>query len=565
MSIGTQSFSIPSRRTLPFSLASIIVLCATGLCSAQSVFEEGVKAPFTGKPVGSKRVSVANEAVNERLRASERAIVSKPKWSPEFSYSVRVSDTPAKILTSLPERQLETASPSRMPRGVPSRITLTSFSTQAPAQKRHDVPQHLVEPEPSPSTLPRSATPRRLSSSLEVSGSTVPDQEHAQTTDIPPKKLKTTDVVVGIGSSLENERTMFSEGPVVEPLFQASLVNTTNLADSTTRTDAETGDLSQGLGLQTVGHSKPLTLRQRCDNECLKCCNPCSPWFKIFRPFCSVPVSEYGIGKERVMFAPFLIETPLPQNFTGFRFDLASGLERPDRAELFWAKQGVSPSLNETEVNYQETRLILSTGSRVFSTTTEIPIRFLDPKFNPNTAGLGDISIATKLLLIDGDQWKLTQFFKTVTPTGAKSRGLGTGHLSFEPGFLAQWKWTDNAYFFGELRYLFAVGGDAVHSGQQIRYGLGVSSVSYETDDFAILPTFELVGFSVLDGNATLSDGQVADVDSEGSVVMSTGVRFVFGPAGDLGLFELGVNTALALNDKALYSTLGTIDLRFIY
>ncbi len=295
------------------------------------------------------------------------------------------------------------------------------------------------------------------------------------------------------------------------------------------------------------------------------CCDPCSPWFKIFQPFCSEPQPEGGIGEERVMFAPFLIETPLPQNYTGLRFDFASGLETPDRSELFWAKQGIGPPLNEREVNYQDITLALASGGKYFSTTTKVPIRFINPHINDSTVGLGDLSIATRLLIIDGDYWKLTQYFNTILPTGSKARGLGTGHTSLEPGFLAQLKWTDKTYLFGDLRYQFPIGGDRVHSGQRLMYGLGMSTVQYQTDILAVMPTFELLGWSALDGAKTLPNGFVIDVDSETAAVLSAGVRFVLGPAGDLGLFEAGINSAVSLNDRALYQTLTTIDFRFVY
>ncbi|HBN77991.1 MAG TPA: hypothetical protein DD473_19715 [Planctomycetaceae bacterium] len=295
------------------------------------------------------------------------------------------------------------------------------------------------------------------------------------------------------------------------------------------------------------------------------CCDPCSPWFKIFQPFCSQPQPEGGIGEERVMFAPFLIETPLPQNYTGLRFDFATGLETPDRSELFWARQGIGPPLNENEVNYQDMTLALASGGKYFSTTTKVPIRFINPDINDSTVGLGDLSIATRLLIIDGDHWKLTQYFNTIMPTGSRARGLGTGHTSLEPGFLAQLKWTDKTYFFGDLRYQFPIGGDPVHSGQRLMYGLGMSTVQYQTDIFAVMPTFELLGWSALDGAKTLPSGLVVDVDSETAAVLSTGLRFVLGPAGDLGLFEAGINTAMSLNDRALYQTLTTVDFRFVY
>ncbi|TWT63802.1 hypothetical protein [Rubinisphaera italica] len=54
--------------------------------------------------------------------------------------------------------------------------------------------------------------------------------------------------------------------------------------------------------------------------------------------------------------------------------------------------------------------------------------------------------------------------------------------------------------------------------------------VQYQTDIFAVMPTFELLGWSAVDGAKTLPSGLDVDVDSETAAVLSTGIRFVLGP-----------------------------------
>ncbi|WP_237226218.1 hypothetical protein [Rubinisphaera sp. JC750] len=296
-----------------------------------------------------------------------------------------------------------------------------------------------------------------------------------------------------------------------------------------------------------------------------KCCDPCSPWYKIFRPFCSHPGPDQGIGHERVMYAPFFIEPALPQNFTGLRFESGTDLYYPDRSELFWAGGGRGPALPEVEVDYSEVILTLASGSDTFSATTEIPIRYVDPVVNQNTSGLGDISMATKLVMINGDRWTLTQYFKTTLATGSKTRGLGVGHISLEPGFLASMRWTDRTYLFGDIRYQFPIGGNKQYAGQLLQYGLGLSTIGYETDAFAILPTFEVTGWSAQGGSKTSPLGVVLGVGGETSPIVTHGLRFVLGPAGDLGLFEFGISSSYALNNEGPFSALGQIDMRFVY
>ena len=155
------------------------------------------------------------------------------------------------------------------------------------------------------------------------------------------------------------------------------------------------------------------------------------------------------------MYAPFEIEVPLPSNFFAIRYDSAKGLRSPDRAEYFWAKQtGLGPDVGENSIDYQDLRFIMSAGGKRFSMITEVPLRFIDAAGNGGTGGLGNISIATKLLLIDGQHWKITQFFKTYLNTGSAKRGTANGHVSLEPGLLAQYQWSPTRYWFLSLIHI---------------------------------------------------------------------------------------------------------------
>lgn len=270
------------------------------------------------------------------------------------------------------------------------------------------------------------------------------------------------------------------------------------------------------------------------------------------------------------MFAPFDIEVPLPANYVAFRYDAADGLRFPDRAEFFWARQPApGPARNARRVDYQDLKFVMSMGGKRFSTITEIPLRLIDVSGgnaaigNDSTGGLSDISIATKLLLIDGQHWKITQYLKTTLQTGSVSRGLSNGNISLEPGLLAQYQWSPTRYWFGELRYWIPTNADPSHGGTLLRYSLGTSSLWYETDTFAALRTLEFVGTTVLTGAKTAPDLTTLDVDGEHALAILPGLRFVLGPAGDLGLFELGVQAGIATNNRGFYSSLSRLELRF--
>src|SRR5262249_14363464 len=91
-----------------------------------------------------------------------------------------------------------------------------------------------------------------------------------------------------------------------------------------------------------------------------------------------------------------------------------------------------------------------------------IPANLCDPAGGcKGQSGFGDMWIATKSLLLDCELIQFSFQFKTFLPTGNFTAGVGTGHVSLEPGFLTAIKLTPGLYFQGEGAYWFPIGGDA--------------------------------------------------------------------------------------------------------
>jgi hypothetical protein len=275
---------------------------------------------------------------------------------------------------------------------------------------------------------------------------------------------------------------------------------------------------------------------------------------------------EPGIGHERLVYAPFEIETTAPLNNFRFRLDSVHGVPWPDRAEYFWSKPGRGPAA-DTGVSYQDFRICSEVAAGTFSAATDIPIRLLDPDNDRNTAGLGDMNLTTKLVLLDGRSWQITQFLRTYFPTGAPHKGLSTGHVSMEPGFLFRYQWSPELFLNSELRYWFPLGADPVHAGQVLRYGLGYSYLLYETDRFAVLHTGEFVSYWFLYGQKVINTltGQTASVDDEASCQFYPGLRFVFDRGCDFGLFELGLAGTFSTGSSSLFDPLLRLELRWSY
>lgn len=276
--------------------------------------------------------------------------------------------------------------------------------------------------------------------------------------------------------------------------------------------------------------------------------------------------NEPGIGRERMPYAPFEIETTAPLNNFRFRFDSVHGVPWPDRSEFVWAKPGRGPAA-DTGVSYQDFRFFSEIATEKFSTATDIPIRILNPDHDGDTAGLGDMNLTTKLVLLDGRKWQITQFLRTYFPTGAPRKGLGTGHVSMEPGALFRYDCCPELMLHSELRFWFPLGGDPKHSGQVLRYGIGYGYLLHDSDRFAVLHTGELVTHWFVGGQKVWDPvtGIVVPVDDEASCQFYPGLRFVFDRGSDFGLCEMGISGTFSNGRDSLYDPLVRLEVRWSY
>ncbi len=288
-----------------------------------------------------------------------------------------------------------------------------------------------------------------------------------------------------------------------------------------------------------------------------------------------------GIGSEYVAQAPFFVETSQPFNNCRVRLDLARDLEFPDRSEYFWAKTpggrgpGVpvgSPSVGETSVNYQDLDFYIEKGTKRMSIGTDLPIRAVDPEIRDDSSGFADMDVKTKVVLMDGKNWQLTQLFNTYLPTGSVHRGTGDGHVSLEPGVAYRWKWSDDTYFHGDLKYLFPIGADPNFSGQVFNYGIGISHVLVDTDTWALIPTLEMECWTFVDGRQSLpgvaaiaSDPNFGseEVNTIGIMNLCPGLRWVCDKGCDCGTKEFGISAGIAVTSDHLYEEILRLEFRW--
>ena len=288
------------------------------------------------------------------------------------------------------------------------------------------------------------------------------------------------------------------------------------------------------------------------------------------------------VGASRALFSMFEIESARPQSVFRLRFDSAYKLNRPDRSEYFWKKiGGGGPSQPEQNVDFQEFRLYNETSRGKASGFFELPLRFSAPDVNGNSAGISDIQVGAKTQMLEGDdffwipttrfpndRFLVSSVFRTyisISPKLAK-RGLSTGHVTLEPGLLANYEITPRTLFHGEVKVWIPMGGTKDFSGEVLKYGLGVSHVLYSTlvdspecKYRAVIPTLELNAWSFLRGMQTIPGvTEPASIDGRTVVNIQPGVRFVLDKR-----VEIGISTAFNVSGTRLYENLVRFEIRW--
>lgn len=252
---------------------------------------------------------------------------------------------------------------------------------------------------------------------------------------------------------------------------------------------------------------------------------------RTFVPFMALLAGVLGFPGSTAMAQPsggstsvgYIDPAPL-MNQVRFRFDAAYDNPTPDWAEFFYPKTGrlggPGPEEPETSVNSQELNLYAEHvfAENLISGFFEIPLRMIDPEFNPHASGVSDLSAGARVSLYDDERQQLTFQFRTTVPTGDAGRGLGTDHVTLEPGMLYLRQLAPGTSLEAEFRNLIPIAGSDGWTGNILRYGVGIGHRLIEADRFYVTPVFEAVGWSVLEGK-TFDPVLVAGRDLPSTVI----------------------------------------------
>lgn len=239
------------------------------------------------------------------------------------------------------------------------------------------------------------------------------------------------------------------------------------------------------------------------------------------------------------------IDSALPISQIRIRSDAAYNMNRPDRAEFFYAKCGClaptdpnaqGPPLPETRINsFQETSAYIEYApTQRLSGFVEVPFRAINPEVNANAVGLSDINAGAKYAWIYDSCRIVTTQLRVYTPTGNAQNGLGTNHYSIEPSLLFYQRLTSRMNLEGEFRDWIPVGGTD-YEGNVLRYGLGLNYLVWGNERFKVYPVGELVGWTVLNGKQSAAP-EAATISANGDTIVNAkfGVRTQIGkPVGN--------------------------------
>lgn len=272
------------------------------------------------------------------------------------------------------------------------------------------------------------------------------------------------------------------------------------------------------------------------------------------------------------------IDNALPMTQFRLRYDAAYGNNRPDRAEFFYPKCGCfntadakGPPLAETNVDAQTLYAYAEYAlTERFSVFTNVPVRFINPEQNRNSAGFSDLHFGAKYALVYNAARVVTFQLQTIVPTGQERLGLGTGNVWLEPGLLFQEQLSARWQLFGQVKDQIPLDPQSDFTGNVLTYGLGSSYVVANGCWGYVAPVGEVVGWTVLSGQGFNPNTLLAE-SARGDTIVNAkvGVRIGFGES-ELGQpfptrSDLYLGYGRALTGEVWYKDMFRLEYRWFF
>jgi len=332
--------------------------------------------------------------------------------------------------------------------------------------------------------------------------------------------------------------------------------------------------------------------------------NPVTP-DNVFNPppMSSLPAGQGALTAQNFVSSPAAamaggyLDPAAPMTQFRMRYDDGINNKFPDRGEYFYAKCGCfrSPALAgaafdpqakgpqgiNASASYQDVRPYLEYAlDRKLSIFTELPTRFVNFNSLPtpggvtgqdplgNTAGFSDMNIGFKYALIAEPDRYFTFQLRTYIPTGDSYLGLGTGHVSIEPSLLYYQRLTERLMLQGQLTEFTPIAVSSFAS-DVMQYGAGLSYIAYNNQRMAIVPTFEVVGWTFLNGQKfSPVDGGLQSAAGDTVFNVKPGVRVGFGPMSRAMMMQqhsIYAGFGIPVTDQQFYSNLFRLEYRYVF
>ncbi len=228
--------------------------------------------------------------------------------------------------------------------------------------------------------------------------------------------------------------------------------------------------------------------------QCICCPDPC------YEPqWCALADQAFGQSSG-----------PRPVTEMRLKFEEHFDMKFPDMAEFFMPQSNAkgprltAPVADANFATDREFHIINEAAIGRFSAWVDVPYENVSFENYNGAAGLGDLSIGTKSLLLDCELLQFTFEFNTYTPTGNFTRGLGNGNVSLEPGFLFALKLAPETYLQSEIAYRFPLGGDQAFEGPVFHYHFSLNQMLWHCGhDLKLVGAAELNGWWFTGGEYT--------------------------------------------------------------
>jgi hypothetical protein len=312
---------------------------------------------------------------------------------------------------------------------------------------------------------------------------------------------------------------------------------------------AQCSSCSNGLfGSPTVGMSCSGPGCTGCSAGCFpgQLCQPCEGEGFLGRTFARLhncvccPDPCYEPKWIAAASAAFFQDAARPVTMTRIRYDRGVNLRFPDRNNFLFPPATAAPT---SGVSYDELRMSMEAGTDTFSITVDTPYRSIEtPNRNwgdsSNNSGFGDISIATKSLLLDCELIQLAFQFKTNIPSGSSGNGLGLGIVALEPSLLFSVKLLEDTYFQSQIAEWIPLGGSAT-AGSLLHYHFAINHVLWRMPcchDMLFVGSFEVNCITFQAGTFTNDLNQRIDSSGSTYVTLGPGIRYQLCERMDIGV-----------------------------